>query len=69
MTATLHICRHCDSLITDPDDGVLVTHEHGNNGPGWDIYAHREHAHLVQPDPQLMHLLLRIRLAKAARST
>lgn len=50
MTVALHVCRHCDGLILDPDDAVEVAYEHGNSGPGRSIWAHREHADLVDPD-------------------
>lgn len=36
-TASVHVCRACDGLITDPEDGVIVAHELGNSGPGWDV--------------------------------
>lgn len=60
MTATVHVCRHCDGLITDPDDAVLVGHEPGISGPGWNIWAHREHANLVGPDPVAVRILGRL---------
>jgi hypothetical protein len=44
MTAAVRICRACDGAITDPDDAVAVGYEAGNSGPGWDVWAHREHA-------------------------
>lgn len=48
-----HICHTCDEVITDPADAVLVAHELGNSGPGWDVYAHRDHVddvELIEPD-------------------
>lgn len=60
MTATLHMCRHCDGLITDPDDAVLLGYEPGMSGPGWDVWAHRGHANLLQPDPVAVRILGRL---------
>ncbi|MGW5433832.1 hypothetical protein ACWET9_42820 [Streptomyces sp. NPDC004059] len=37
MTAALPLCRHCDQVISDPDDAVCVGYEPGNSGPGWEI--------------------------------
>ncbi|MEV6049726.1 hypothetical protein [Streptomyces sp. NPDC052107] len=65
MTGAVHVCRHCDEVITDPEDAVLVWHEMSNSGPGWSVYAHRAHAHLVKPDPQLVAILTRIRATRA----
>ncbi|WP_371660674.1 hypothetical protein [Streptomyces sp. NBC_00280] len=65
MTAALHVCRHCDDPITDPDDAVEVAYEHGNSGPGWSIWAHRAHAHLVEPDPVPLLILARLAAFKA----
>ncbi|MER5914934.1 hypothetical protein ABT124_31845 [Streptomyces sp. NPDC001982] len=61
---SLRMCRHCDGLITDPEDAVLVGHEPGNSGPGWDIWAHREHARLIEPDPVAVRILRRVLLAR-----
>lgn len=47
MTATLHVCRHCDKPILDPADAVEVAYEQSNSGPGRSVWAHREHADLV----------------------
>lgn len=60
MTDTLHVCRHCDGLIVDPDDAVLLGHEPGASGPGWDVWAHRDHAALVGPDPVAARILARL---------
>ncbi|WP_367325356.1 hypothetical protein [Streptomyces sp. HUAS ZL42] len=60
----MNICRHCDALIIDEEDGVLLWHEPGNSGPGWDVWAHREHAHLVLPDPTPLRLLARVLAAR-----
>lgn len=57
----LHVCRHCDRLILDPYDAVEVAYVHANSGPGWVLWAHGAHAHLVQPDPYPLALLARIR--------
>ncbi len=67
MTAMPRICRHCDGQITDPEDAVAVAYEHTNSGPGRTVWAHRAHAHLVQPDPAPLLLLARIRARKAGR--
>lgn len=55
----LHVCRHCDALILD-DDGVFLGHEPGMSGPGWDVWAHREHADLVEADPVAVRILARL---------
>ncbi|MGW0823558.1 hypothetical protein [Streptomyces sp. NPDC002845] len=67
MTASLHYCRYCDGLITDRAPGRAIAYVHGASGPGWEVWAHNEHAHLVQPDPQPLALLARIRALKARR--
>lgn len=65
VTTTLHVCRACDEPIVDPDDAVLVTHELGNSGPGWDVYAHREHVDQVPLiDPDLLRIMTRVWTAK-----
>ncbi|WP_155054788.1 hypothetical protein [Streptomyces blattellae] len=68
MSAAVHICRHCDGPITDPDDSVYIGHEPGSSGPGWNIWAHREHAHLVGPDPDAIRILARVLIARALHS-
>ncbi|WP_329437838.1 hypothetical protein [Streptomyces canus] len=65
MTATLPVCRYCDVAITDPDDAVAVAHELGMSGPGWTVWAHREHAHLVEPDADAVRMLARVLIARA----
>lgn len=65
--AALHICRACDEPITDPDDAVVVGYEAGNSGPGWDVWAHRDHAELVVPDPAPIRILARILIHHATR--
>jgi hypothetical protein len=65
MTTALHFCRHCDEVIEDPDDAVHLGHDPGNSGPGWDIWAHRDHADLVGPDPVATAILARILIVKA----
>ncbi|AVH58654.1 MULTISPECIES: hypothetical protein [Streptomyces] len=68
MTATVRVCRHCDEPITDPEDAVLVAHELGNSGPGWDIYAHRDHVDLVELiDPVVLRIMARIWTAQVQR--
>ncbi|WP_217169993.1 hypothetical protein [Streptomyces sp. AC512_CC834] len=68
MTARRHVCRYCDEPIPDPDDAVLVAHEGGNSGPGWNIWAHRAHADLVEPDPAAVRILARVLAVQAMRS-
>ena len=60
MTSGLHMCRHCDELILDPDDAVVVAYVHANSGPGRVVWAHSTHAYLVEPDPYPLALLTRI---------
>ncbi|MFF3879250.1 hypothetical protein [Streptomyces sp. NPDC001978] len=61
------ICRHCDQAI-DPGNAVLVMHEMGNSGPGWDVYACREHVDDVEIiDPVVLRIMTRIWTAQAAR--
>lgn len=62
-----HACRYREDLITDPEDAVLVRHAMGNSGPGWDVWAHRAHAHLVEPDPVAMRILARVLITRALR--
>jgi len=65
MTAAVHVCRACDEVITDPADAVVVAHELSNSGPGWDVYAHRDHADEVDIiDPDLLRIMTRIWVAK-----
>lgn len=68
MTATPHVCRHCDEPIADPDDAVYLGHEEGNSGPGWEVWAHREHADLVGLDPDATNILARLLIVRAMRS-
>lgn len=65
---TVRFCRYCDGPLTDPDDTLLLWHEEGMSGPGRDVYAHRAHADLVEPDPVLLRIFARVLIAKAARS-
>ena len=57
---TRRFCRDCDEPITDPDDAVHLTCEESMSGPGRDVWAHREHADLVQPDTTLVRVLARL---------
>lgn len=67
MNAVLHVCRACDELITDPADAVIVAYEEAMSGPGWQVWAHREHADDVELlDPDLLRIMTRIWTAKAA---
>jgi hypothetical protein len=61
----LHVCRYCDSPIADPDDAVAVAHELGMSGPGWTVWAHREHAGLVKPDDDAARILARVLITRA----
>lgn len=69
MTAMLHMCRYCDGPITDEAPGRAIAYKHSMSGPGWEVWAHDEHAHLVTPDLDLTLLLLlaRIRARRGAR--
>lgn len=62
------VCRHCDEPIDDPADAVYLGHEMGNSGPGWDVWAHREHADLVGPDPDAVRIVARVLLHRALRA-
>lgn len=65
MTAGLRVCRYCDGLITEPAAAVLLWHEEAVSGPGWDVYAHCEHAELVEMiDSTLLRIMIRIWSAK-----
>ncbi|MGI5197108.1 hypothetical protein ACQEVY_26350 [Streptomyces sp. CA-288835] len=66
MTA-LHVCRYCDGLITDEAPGKPVAFEPGMSGPGYEVWAHNEHAHLVKPDPRPLLLLDRIHAHRAGQ--
>ncbi|MEU6256898.1 hypothetical protein [Streptomyces sp. NPDC047043] len=64
---SLHVCRACDGLITNPADGVIVMHELSNSGPGWDVWAHSDHADDVELiDPDLLRIMTRVWAATAA---
>lgn len=61
MTATVHVCRYCDGVIIDPGDAVEVAYVPGNSGPGRSIWAHSEHADLVDlVDPDALRIMTRI---------
>ncbi|MER7927043.1 hypothetical protein ABTY96_28455 [Streptomyces sp. NPDC096057] len=68
MTAPVHVCRFCDEVIVDPDDAVHLWHEESMSGPGRDVWAHRAHADLVEPDFTVTRLLARVLIAKALHS-
>lgn len=68
VTARPHVCRYCDQSITDPDEAMHVGYVPGNSGPGWDVWAHREHADLVEPDPVALRILARVLITRALRS-
>ncbi|WP_405891336.1 hypothetical protein OG427_38650 [Streptomyces sp. NBC_00133] len=49
-----YVCHACDEVITDPADADLVAHVLGNSGPGWGVYARRDHVDdvgMIDPDP------------------
>jgi hypothetical protein len=64
MTTPVRVCRHCQEEIIDPSDAVIVADELGNSDPGWDVYAHRDHAALVDLIDDLLRIMLRIWAAK-----
>lgn len=64
---SLHLCRHCNGLITGDAPGVLVAVESSSSGPGFQIWAHREHADLVRPDPRPIALLAEIRARRSGQ--
>jgi hypothetical protein len=68
MTAKTHVCRYCDEPIADPGDAVLVWHEESMSGPGRDVWAHRAHADLVEPDTTLLRILTRVLVAQTIRA-
>ncbi|XUL89725.1 hypothetical protein ACQ86D_26420 [Streptomyces galilaeus] len=65
---TVRVCRYCDEVIADPDDAVLVWREESMSGPGRDVWAHRAHADLVEPDTTLLRILARVLIARPTRS-
>ena len=57
----LHHCRGCDGLITDPDDAVFLWHEEAVSGPGWEVWAHRDHVDQVDTiNDTLLRIMTRI---------
>lgn len=67
MTADPHMCSYCNTPIPDPDDAVYMGHEMSDSGPGWEIWAHRAHADLIQPDPVATAALARVLIVLALR--
>ncbi|MFJ8054973.1 hypothetical protein [Streptomyces sp. NPDC096142] len=63
------VCRHCDVVIADPDDAVHMWREESMSGPGRDVWAHREHVDLVEPDTVVTRILARVLVAKALHPT
>ncbi|WUD75469.1 hypothetical protein OG937_29175 [Streptomyces sp. NBC_00510] len=60
----IQLCSHCSGLIEDK--GVPVGEAGGASGPSVILYAHPEHAHLVErPDANGAALLARIRARRA----
>lgn len=61
MRAALHVCRACDGLITEPADAVMIGHEEAASGPGWTVWAHRDHVDDVELiNGDLLRIMLRI---------
>ncbi|MFI8537504.1 hypothetical protein ACIGMX_45590 [Streptomyces aquilus] len=44
---------------------MLLWHEPGLSGPGWDIHAHRAHVDLAEPDNTAERLLARVLITRA----
>lgn len=65
MTGSVRVCRRCDQPITDPEDAVLVAHEAGNSGPGWNVWVHRAHADRIELHPVAVRAMARILLTRA----
>jgi hypothetical protein len=64
----VRVCRACDQVIEDPEDAVIVLHELSNSGPGWDVYAHRDHADDVDViDPDLLRIMTRVLVSRHLR--
>ena len=60
-----HVRRACDEVITGPDDAVIVMHGQANSGPGWDGWAHRDHADQVELiAPDLLRIMTHIWVTK-----
>jgi hypothetical protein len=68
VSETVRVCRHCDEPIAAPGAAVLLWREEGVSGPPRAVWAHREHAHLVEPDPALLRILARVLVAQARRA-
>jgi hypothetical protein len=66
MTYEVHVCRACGEPITDPDGAVYMGHEDGNSGPGWDVWAHRDHiAQAAELDPTYVRIVARMLILRA----
>lgn len=65
---SVRVCRHCDEPILDPDDAVIVWREESMSGPGRDVWAHRAHVDLVEPDFTVTRILARVLVTKALRA-
>ncbi|MDQ0993123.1 hypothetical protein [Streptomyces sp. V3I7] len=65
MTLGLPVCRYCGQPISAPDAAVHLRFEPTNTGPGRDVWAHTEHADLVEPDPVAMRILARVLITRA----
>lgn len=63
----IKICRGCDEPITG-DGAVYLGHIEAASGPGWSVWVHPGHEHLVQPDPDAVRILARVLIAKALRA-
>ncbi|WP_308406451.1 hypothetical protein [Streptomyces sp. AC602_WCS936] len=60
----MRVCRHCDQPITAREDAVLVAHEPGNSGPGWNVWAHQAHADRMEPYAVAVRAKVRTLLAR-----
>ncbi len=68
MTARVRVCRACDRVIEDPEDGVIVLHHESSSGPGWDVWAHRDHADDVDViDRDLLRIMTRVLVSRHPR--
>ncbi|WP_432129584.1 hypothetical protein [Streptomyces tendae] len=60
-TGPVRICRGCQEVIDSPaTEGVLIAFEMSNSGPGWGIWAHKDHLDQVQISETALELALRL---------
>lgn len=66
MSYPVRVCRACGEPISDPDDAVYMGYQEANSGPGWEVWAHRDHvAEAAQLDPDYVRILARIFILRA----